>query len=107
MIDWNARKERAFERALRQFRTGQEFRPTLAKVAAAEIMAMKQLKLITHAQILVAPNGCAACAELRDRAFTLDDALALAPLPVLGCGHEMDGHVGWCRCLWLPVIDPE
>jgi hypothetical protein len=61
---------------------------------------------------IIANESCEECSELNGRVFMIDEALKTMPIPNPNCTQWKDDldhkhDTGWCRCVWLPVIEDD
>lgn len=105
--DLNSRRIAFHQLATYAERDGQPFHDLLAESIRCSLLAYKPYDAITNVEIRTAgpTSACAACETQNGKIFTVDDALALMPLPCAECTHTIRGdRPGFCRCEWLPQI---
>ena len=97
-----------FEMALFLYQEGRGFVHLLGQSHRMELTAYKRdgfpKKVRIHTQ---GDKSCDACRRLHGKVFTVDDALEHMPLPCKHCTFDFQGtgQPGWCRCLYLAVVD--
>lgn len=96
-----------FQMALFLHGEGKEFFTILQQSAKMELMQIKQEGRRKRVKISTAgERSCEACQRLKDKIFTIDEALEKMPIPNKDCKHQSgNGKPGWCRCSYLVVID--
>jgi hypothetical protein len=72
-----------------------------------ELLELKEKGHIKRVKVLTAGKAsCKDCQKLVGKIFDINDALEKMPLPVKNCSHyNYNKKFGWCRCLWIPVIE--
>ena len=74
----------------------------------SSIMELKQFQkegFVKKVKILASDESCEACKKLKNKIFTINEALEKLPIPCAECTHIMDnGKRGFCRCLYNSVI---
>jgi hypothetical protein len=84
---------------------GEDYVPALRKHHEATLLGYKQESdVIKGVAVLAALNSCAACMEMNNKQFSVDEALRLMPIPCPNCTHPVYNlNHGFCRCTYIPV----
>lgn len=95
-----------FEQALQVCKEGRSFRHLLLQARRAELLRYENSGVVSEVQISTArEDACPACKKLEGVRLTVERALKERPLPSEACVHKMESGTGWCRCLYVAVID--
>jgi transposase-like protein len=78
----------------------------LEKNAKRKLLEYKKSSIgIKYVEILSSGNGCSSCNSQKKK-YTVDEALAIMPLPNKKCTHYMfSDKYAFCRCDYLAVLD--
>ena len=109
--DWHTVQMAYFQQALMLFKKGRDHRELAAESRKSELRYYRALEVyremgVTKIEIVTAEEAaCEECRPLHGRAFEIDQALELMPIPVPTCRtwEEENEHGGWCRCLYSPI----
>lgn len=82
---------------------GQDYMPRLREVFRLHLMSFKE---IGFERVRIHSDGCAACARDDGRELSTDEAIAEALLPHSDTENP-DGSVHICRCIYIPVGQPD
>jgi hypothetical protein len=106
--DFQELKRLYFEMALFLCKEGRDFFPTLQQSRKMELAEYKQRGFVEKVRILAGDASCEACQQLKGKVLTFDEALEQMLIPCKECTFELhEGRPGWCRCLYLPVLDSD
>jgi predicted RNA-binding Zn-ribbon protein involved in translation (DUF1610 family) len=95
-----------FEMALFLYQEGRGFSHLLEQSRKMELVGYKEWGRPMQVEILAGGDSCESCKAQNGRILTVDEALKTMPLPNKGCTYELKpGRPGWCRCVYLPVLD--
>jgi len=75
-----------------------------------KLLDYQQSGVVTKVQILTAgEKSCENCRELDGRILPIDVALMTMPIPCKNCVHWVTEvtEIGWCRCVYSPIVDDE
>lgn len=105
--DWHTVKMAHFQQALMVFNRGRDHQRLAAESRKSELRHYGTL--FPAARVTVSTAGEAACSEcqpLEGKAYGVDEALRLMPIPHTSCRTWADRnqHGGWCRCSYNPII---
>lgn len=87
---------------------GREHLFIIRKFYELQLSEYRNSDVVKSVEIITAGQGsCSACREQDGKIFSITDALKLMPLPCRSCCNEMvsGDPVGWCRCVYGPVVD--
>lgn len=112
--DWHAVKMAHFQQALMLFQEGRDHHQLAQESRKAELrhyLGVREMGLGSgKVKISTAREAsCPTCRPLQGKVFGIEEALAEMPIPVRECQFRKDKkpHGGWCRCLYLPVLDDD
>ena len=96
-----------YEMALFLNEEGKDCFTVLQQSAKMELMKFKQEGFIKKVRILIGgEDSCEACQRLKNKVFTLEEALENMPIPCKECTHKLyDEKRGFCRCCYVAEID--
>ncbi|MHC3130322.1 MAG: hypothetical protein IBV52_09640 [Candidatus Bathyarchaeota archaeon] len=98
--DWQQMKMLYWEQARLLYEQGKEFLRLQQEAARCELRNYQSSGVVKKVEILTAGDqSCEKCNALNSKVFTIKQALEIMPIPVEDC------EKGWCRCLYLPVVD--
>ncbi len=85
---------------------GMDFFSILQESVKMSLIILKCEGRRNKVRIITAKNTCKACQLLKDKVFTIDEALDKMPIPCKECTFDSDEKQnGWCRCSYVPIID--
>jgi len=69
-------------------------------------LSLRQMKKEGYADEVELMSGeCPSCQELKDKVYTINDALKQMPVPNMSCTFILtDKNRGFCRCMYLPSL---
>jgi hypothetical protein len=107
--DYLMLKMMCFDEALRLYFKGEDHFGYAQASRWFELSQIKYDGLFSKVEIL-AKGACDVCSEFNGRIYDLDEALETMPIPHKNCTTFCDlpgeyHSTGWCRCIWLPVIE--
>jgi len=100
----------AFQSALTADKEGCPFRDHLIESARDTLLLYKRFAPDIKVTISTAGrrHACSACKTQSGKVFSIDEALRLMPLPCSTCSFSLfSTHPGYCRCIWLPVVEEQ
>lgn len=102
--DWQSLKMVYYEMALYEYRQGGTYFHLLQESAKMELLNYKETGIVKKVEISCL-GGCEACQKLNGKILTLEKALNTLPVPNKDCTYQMGNERGFCRCVYLSVID--
>ena len=101
--DWGNLASLYFEQALfLHFEEGKECFHILQESKRCQLRDYQYSGIVKKVEIVGAgDSSCAKCQALRGKVFTVTEALESMPIPTENC----ENAYGYCRCVYLPIID--
>jgi len=106
--DWQEIKMIYFNQALFLHEQGKDCFYILKEVARCELIILEKLDYFKRVEILTCNDqSCPECQKLSGKVFTIEQALKEMPIPVKECTCKLNPKAlgGWCRCMYVSVID--
>ena len=63
---------------------------------------------VNQVKISAIGDSCPACKAQNMKVYLIEDALEKMPIPCKDCTFDLHGEhapVGWCRCIYMPIIE--
>jgi len=76
---------------------------SLTEARKQELLHLKSHGFVKKVQIITNPDCCPVCKADSDKVLSIDEALAVMPLPHKDCSRKLQGGSGFCRCTYLIV----
>jgi hypothetical protein len=95
------------------YKTGREWRTYLQRASRSELFELREAFdteqdwLSSRVEVVSAgTESCPACRQLAGRQYRIAEVLERGALPAHECTFRVDDQspLGWCRCLYVPVV---